>query len=138
MLRPGSRVSVCAELTTKDRLSYIILLNLKNHRATLRFAPELKNEPRVRFGPDNDVKSRVRFVNLVRFAVLFFEPEPAAVERDGARERGGEVDGEVDPADEFRGGDAACAGGAAGVDGEAESERSNGEAAERGGVEVEA
>lgn len=79
-------------------------------------------------------------LSVRRFGAGFFlsQAEPAGVEGAGAGERGGEVEGEVEAAEEFGGGDAAGAGGAAGVDGEAEGERFGGEATERAGVEVEA
>ena len=80
----------------------------------------------------------VRFVVLVVVVLLLPELEPAIVESVGAREGSGKVNGDDDAADELGGGDAAGLAHAAVVDGDGEGEGLAGEAAECGGVEVEA
>lgn len=52
---PGSVVAIGAELATENGLSDISL-NLENNWAALRFASELKDEPGIRFRPNDEVK----------------------------------------------------------------------------------
>jgi len=129
---PGSVVAIGAELATENGLSYIPL-NLENNRAALRFASELKDEPGIRFGANDEVKLGRWFV----CAVGPSEVEPAAVEGVGVREGSGEVNGEMNPAQQLGAAHPAGAAHWAVVDGEDEAERLPGEAAEGGGVEVE-
>lgn len=71
-----------------------VALNLENDGATLGFTAELEDEPGVRFRPDDKVQLSRGFK---RFVVA--ELKPSIVEGMGARESGGEVDGEKDAAE---------------------------------------
>lgn len=71
---------------------------MENHGAAFRFTSELKDEARVRFGPDNEMKLGGGFIVIVGPTPT--EVEPAVVEGvgAGAREGSGEVYGEVEAA----------------------------------------
>ena len=129
---PGSVVAIGAELATENGLSYVSL-NLENDWTAFRFAAELKDEPGVRFGPDDEVKLSRGFVSTVGPS----EVEPAVVEGVGVREGSGEVNGEMNPAQQLGAAHPAGAAHWAVVDGEDEAEGLSGEAAEGCGVEVE-
>lgn len=95
---PGSVVAIRTELATENGLSYISL-NLENHGAAFRFASELKDEARVRFGADHEVKLGGWFIIIIIIIVgPTTEVEPAVMEGVGVREGSGEVNGEVEAA----------------------------------------
>lgn len=127
---PRSLVPVGAKLAAENRLPYIPL-NLENHRAALRFTPELEHEPGIRFGPNRQVKPRRRALRLPP------QLHPPVLKNRRPRLRPVQPHADVDFPQQLPARDPARAAHAAGVHRHAEGHLFAGEAAEGGGVEVE-